>query len=547
MTDFAISAKNKGRGILLFSNRKYLFALGTFLINLQNYVSYDGVIIYHDGFTAEEQRAIVSIEPKVRFIGYGLDDFVAEFGFDKEKLKDIFFINRYTVLAVVKFKIFQHLTEFSSLILFDLDMLILDRMDELLAEDFDVAWRNDGSTIKDKLNAWGYSDKDIREIGMYDDYNKTLTPNAGFIVVKNTFDCGRAYEECVKYIREYGMKHPYSIDEVMFGYVVAKLKLSAYYVDKYIYNVFPTDVTRKSKLIHFLADYKPWDNQMVQTVYRDWMSNYDKYVALTGYPSQEVYCYNNVSECIVQGHYQKNWEELIYKYGFNYPSELRMEPYLRGAFLVFSYKGALLYKIESAWGDACFYCWLWLEKGFPNISIKEIREELYKIASESNGLFEYQENEIGLGIRSIKKNIYNIPETFDKIYKRTDVIRNLCRITFCEIETYHKSSIYVNLEKKLLVHNNKKMGERVYVGIIGDKITMFINKNGKSLFIEKIDENGMVSLSGMQSFYTCVYNRDHSIAVEVKPGDVLSAEENGSFHFRHWNREWEHFYLQAVE
>ena len=155
-----VDAKNghTGRGILLFSNRKYLFALGTFLINLKKYVSYDGVIIYHDDFTIDEQDSLKKIEPKIKFIRYGIDEFVKEFDLDRKKVESYSFIKNYTALAVVKFKIFKHLEEFSTMVLFDLDMVLLDDMNDLFEKEYDVAWRNGGLTIRAGLGKRGFSD-----------------------------------------------------------------------------------------------------------------------------------------------------------------------------------------------------------------------------------------------------------------------------------------------------------------------------------------------------------------------------------------------------
>lgn len=537
---------NNGRGILLFSNRKYLFALGTFLINLQKYVAYDGVIVYHDDFTVEEQTAIMKIEPRVRFIKYGISEFTKEYGFDEEELKQIFFINRYTVLAVIKFKIFQHLKDFSTMMLFDLDMVIVDGLDELLEKNFDIAWRNDGQSIRNKLNNWNFNDDSIKELGMYDIYDKTLTPNGGFFVVKRNFDYKKAYEECVNYLKNYSFIHPYSIDEIMFGFISKKMNLNVHHVDAGIYNVFPIHISLRSKLIHFLGDYKPWNKQTVQSVFREWRINYDKYVAMTGMPSQEVRDFSNTSDCILKAYYFEKWNDLFSNYRFVYPHELDFEPELCSEKLRFFYHGFMSYNIETNWLMPGCFCTVWIDKNNKNISINGKKRKLQALVESNKDFLEYWEDENGLGVRTREKLLQDIPEAFNDLYNSTAELRITHVTNFTQITTYHGTKIYLDLEKHRLVHAPESSGAELYASINGGKVALFISLNGMNLYVKEIDSDGQVSMTSRQTLFSCWHNSDHSISMEVKNGSMLSAVSDGNVALRHWNREWEHFFVPTI-
>lgn len=536
----------KNRGILLFSNRKYLFALGTFLINIKKSITYDGVIVYHDDFTIDEQVALKKIEPKIKFIKYGIDEFVKEFGLDINDMKSCSFIRNYTALAVVKFKIFKHLEEFSTMILFDVDMLLLDSMEELLENDYDIAWRNGGITIRDGLRRRGFKDQFFRTLGMYDFYSNTIIPNGGFVVVKRSFDYRKAYELGVWYLTNVSFKHPYHIDEILLAYIKDKMHLNACYVDKNIYNVWPNDVSLRAKLVHFMGDFKPWNHQIVQMVFKEWRINYEQCVALTGIESPEVIDYSDVSKCLLQAYCFEKWNELFYKYGFVYPRGLRFEPKLTSFELVFTFYGFITYRIElDQWAGAC-YCSCWLDKDNRNIPQRVFMEKVRSLAINNSSFLNCIENKAGFGVKTIGVSLPNVPKTFYTLYDMTEGLRKIPMMRFAEVKTYHGSKIYLDLAKNVLTNSTEMSGVEVFAGINGEKISLFINRGQVNVYISEINKEGMVSLVGQQTFFSCINNQDMSISIDVKDGSFLSADRNGKVTLSHWNREWEHFTLKTV-
>ena len=534
------------RGILLFCNKNYLFALGTFLINLKKYISYDGVVVYHEDLDIVHQVAIKKIEPRIKFIKYGLDEFVEEFGLDKQKVAEEQFVKYYSVLAVVKFKIFQLLKDYKTVILFDLDMMLLGDMEDLLAENFDIAWKNE-ATIRGKLHWRGISDDYIKELGMYDIYDKASTPNAGFVVVKRTFDYVKAYDEGVKYLQKYSFRHPVFIDECLFGYIREKMHLNANYVDGKVYNVFPVDICMKSKLVHFLMDYKPWNTQVIQVIFKEWKLNYDQFVAITGIESNDVFDFSDASKCILNEHYSMKWNELFNRYGFIYPDELKLEPDLSSWQLIFSWHGLISYKIETNWNLYQVRCVCWCEKkNIISTAVGEYRNQLRNIATNNSEFVQYLEGSDGFGLLAEWKHLWDVPETFHRLYDLTKKLREMQKVSIAELKTYHGTKIYADVEKSRLVHSKESEGAEVYSCVNNNMIALFIKVSGMNVYLNDIGKDGVISMASQQTFFPCIFNSDSSVSIEVKDGSVLSAEKDGRFVLRCWNREWEHFFVHVI-
>ena len=381
---------------------------------------------------------------------------------------------------------------------------------------------------------------------MYDLYNDTVIPNGGFVIVKRSFDYRKAYELGVWYLKNISFQHPYHVDEILLAYIKEAMHLNACYVNKNIYNVWPSDVTLKAKLVHFMGDFKPWNHQTVQMVFREWKINYERFVYITGIKSPEVVDFGNVSDCLLQAYCFEKWNELFHKYGFVYPRKLKLEPNLTNFCLVFTYYGLLTYRIElDQWGGTCC-CSCWFEKRNRNIPQELFVKRLRYLAERNSAFLRYIENQDGFGVKTIGSSLKNIPETFYLLYDMTEEFCEIPMRRFAEIITYHGSKIYVDVERKCLINSKECNGMEVYAGINGDKISLFINKGGVNVYISEINKNGIIALSGQQTFFRCINNQDMSISIDAKDGSVLSANRNGSVMLCHWNREWEHFTLRTI-
>ena len=190
MSNIISNNSKKNLAIYLFANKKFLFALGTFIINLKDkFNKYDCIIIYHQDFNDDDMDNIRKIEKKVMFIKYDTNDFCKEFNYTENQIKDISAIKRFTVLGITRFKIFKHLREFKTVILFECDMLLTDDISELLSIDYNIAWKTDvGSTILGKIKYTGIPEEKIQHLPVYSIYQKAITPNAGFVIINDNFD-----------------------------------------------------------------------------------------------------------------------------------------------------------------------------------------------------------------------------------------------------------------------------------------------------------------------------------------------------------------------
>ena len=225
---------------------------------------------------------IRKIEKKVMFIKYDTSDFCKEFNYTENQIKDISAIKRFTVLGITRFKIFKHLREFKTVILFECDMLLTDDISELLSIDYNIAWKTDvGSTILGKIKYTGIPEEKIQHLPVYSIYQKAITPNAGFVIINDNFDYESAYLTAFNYVKNYFLIHPFLIGEYTLAYIKHILNLKLLEVDRKIYNVTPINVTLKTKLIHFFSEYKPWKKEYIQYAFRKWIDYYFEYIKIT--------------------------------------------------------------------------------------------------------------------------------------------------------------------------------------------------------------------------------------------------------------------------
>lgn len=416
----------KKLAIMLFANKKYIFALGTFIINLKKYISYDCIIIYNSDFSYDDEISIKKIETNIHFIKYTIDDFCNEFSFKKEFIESLPAIKTYGHISPVKFKIFTHLDDFSSIILFDCDMLLLDNISELLNDNYNIAWKTDAnSTILSKLKMFGYSIENMKKIGLYDIYSKAITPNGGFFVVNDNFDYKYAFNIAHDYFKKYFPIHPFLMGENTFAYINHILKLNLLEADKDIYNVFPHLITLRSKLIHFFRDCKPWNKEYIQYSFREWVNNYLEYVKITNSTSNQVKIFNNIGqEYIVKHSHNEKWNFILKNIGFKYPTELIPRFILTDSALAFDYNSYITYDIflKDMYSNR-YSCRLWVLDNHP-IGKEIIKKEIFNIIDKYKNLKYIQYNK-SIGCETHAVFAKNIQTVFDDIYNYTKEIRGL--------------------------------------------------------------------------------------------------------------------------
>lgn len=113
------------RAIVLGGTADKAFAIAVFLISFfdTNKEINPDVIIFHDGISEEEKKVINRIHP-CKFFYY-------QSPFSKEVLEKIAGIDRFTPMVFSKYECLPLLKGYETIVWFDYDMLVADRLDEL--------------------------------------------------------------------------------------------------------------------------------------------------------------------------------------------------------------------------------------------------------------------------------------------------------------------------------------------------------------------------------------------------------------------------------
>ncbi len=183
---------------VLFANKSMVFALATLIINIQNIdKNFDDILCYHDGFSANTLDYLNKLvdkttNHKIIFFKYTLQDFCNEFDLDADNLSNSTenFIKKYSHLALVKYKFLEHLKNYRSLLLLDLDTL-LQHSPNNLSNIKGFAWSN-GTGFKKKFynclnDKLPFNENEILcQIPNFSD--KTPSPNGGCLFSSDDYD-----------------------------------------------------------------------------------------------------------------------------------------------------------------------------------------------------------------------------------------------------------------------------------------------------------------------------------------------------------------------
>ncbi|WP_096017839.1 glycosyltransferase [Campylobacter lanienae] len=123
--------KNKKTAIMLAANENYATFLANVIIGLKRYSKnvVERIIVFHD-LEDETMKKINSIWPnKLKFIKYGLDEFRVDFGMDTDIP-----LQRFSHLIYAKFYIFNIVKDYEQVIWLDSDVLVWDKIDNLLLD-----------------------------------------------------------------------------------------------------------------------------------------------------------------------------------------------------------------------------------------------------------------------------------------------------------------------------------------------------------------------------------------------------------------------------
>ena len=408
---------------MLVANASYAFALGAFLINIRNTdinSKIEEIVVIYDGdFDIE---GLNKIDNRLKFVRYTLNDWCTELSDRKEFGYNEKAIKRYSHLTFAKHKIFELLEESERVIYSDLDILLRGNLAELAEIDADILWR-DGAKFVDKF-ARAQKGAPLLDINCDKD---TPAPNGGLIVVRDSIDYKKAYNEAVSYMRRYIPYMTATVDEQIFAYVAVKMKLNQKTLSKYRYNVLPHFCRSESRLIHFMGAAKPWNDLMLQALFPDWRNNYEIFNALTDgkYHSDKI-CFDDFS---IGKLVQKNinldrWERLFRENYLILPKDLHIDTVFSSHNLRLNFDSDVYFEILYIGGVESTVCRVCVNIKKLNIVTEAFYEELKKIegieSSDACGGF--------LKLYSKKIRVWQLNELFEHLHKQTEKVRLLSSI-----------------------------------------------------------------------------------------------------------------------
>lgn len=549
------------RAIVLVSDRKNIHALGAFLVNLsKKIIDYKNIIVYIDGFEDDEMNKLKIIDSRIKVVKYTYNNFIDEFSLNPEKINNLPYISYFSFLTLIKFKIFKELNDYEQVVFFDTDMLLLDNIDEILNNSFNIGWRDDKQTIEFKLKRVGVDIKKVYNNDYCKDFDRIPTPNGGFIVVNNNFDYNNAYKIGSSFLKKSLEFFPskFSIIENLFGYVAYTMKLNIYSINSEIYNVFTDNVKSYSKLIHFIGKpYKPWSSEAVQLVFSDWIKNYKEFVTKTYISSNEVKEFTKVNNFIVDNYFREVVEKI--KKDIFIPEYLSLVPSSEKNCINIRYNDKCGYKIK-------IYGWLFTQAEIKCIIKKdtsvlvEIKICLYMMRHLIKDKIEVIENGDYYNIVLRDGRIGNIKNNFSFILDKTEKIRGILapepvddyKILFplkARLLSFHNTFLYI--KDDILIHRKSGQEDDVYIYrrvtsyLLNNKICFFIDSENK--FISKIAIDGKVELVEDTYFFNYIYSDDGSIYILNENDKYLSARiENNIVIWCDNKLSWEKFYINII-
>lgn len=208
--------KKRRRAFFVVVNKKYLFALGTLLVNLKSLdIKYDTMIVYHDSDIGKSDINKFSFENRCFFVRYTLLDFKKEFGLSDKSINKNF-LKKYSHLSYIKFFILKYLVSFETIIFLDLDILVTQNIEELFSLDCNIAWRNGDNFKKKFYRRDRYGQKILNKYAIT---NTTPTPNGGLVILNDNFNFISALRDAKEFLVENIFYFTSGLDELIFAYI----------------------------------------------------------------------------------------------------------------------------------------------------------------------------------------------------------------------------------------------------------------------------------------------------------------------------------------
>ena len=410
-----IQSRKFENAIVFICNNTYKFALASMLVNLketQDNFLYE-VIVYYDGFEEDDCRRLRMIYENIRFIRYTFDMFEEEHGkFDTKNKK---FIHKFSHLAYIKYKIFELLKDYSHVLYLDLDMLIMGDIRDIF-EIRGIAWRNGESFLEKFEHRLQINDyPDIERLIT----TKTKAPNGGLLYISNVKSYLKCMDDAKEFVTRFKNIDSSAIDEMAVAYAVAKNEIPLTSLDPNMYNSLPKMYQYgRSIIVHFMgADAKPWNNDVIQTVFPDWLRYYYLALEISGINSQSVVDFGITGKNIKKLMNCKRWLNFLGKTKIDLPNELKLKYDFENEWLIMTLNEEVYYYFRFR-DSSTYYSVGMRVSGKVLIEKKEIRANL-ELLCQINPDYYLSVDERGITITSKSYSETVIFGKFLKFYSNT--------------------------------------------------------------------------------------------------------------------------------
>lgn len=506
--------EKKGRAIILLTNSKYIFACGTFIMNIIEAIpNFDNIIIYYDDLTSEEKDKLLGLDERIRLELYSLDEFINEFGLDRIKYTKSSFYKRFTHLATSKIRLFSLLNEYKQIIFFDTDMLLRDDLSELLNQtEYDIIWAK-YNTVSGILSFCGYDISKLPDNEFYRELSLIPVPNGGFFIANDNFDPKYMIERGRDFLKLcFDNGYPCLFDEVSIGYGVYKENLKVLSVNLSYYNTYSLYATTSSKLIHFFGFNKPWASFAEQAVFNDWLDYFNKFKNIYGESFPIVKEFPNIGWFISRDIAMEMFLSLINQVALGRNIKYFIDLNSKSIYII--YNNFFFFKIYYRDLPGVLVVELYIDK---------IVSKFYKdadskwrdfIKSSKNGKELTRDSYYIFNYGQISNHSYSMQ--FQQIYESTATLRELSilhpnnkYIKRGKLKTYFK--YYVGFDGFRLIQTSN-LDEALEV-LLWDDIIAF-KLPGEDRYIQYISELGIPEIGEKREYFKVIYKND-KIAIKI--------------------------------
>ncbi len=302
-------------------------------------------VIFADGFS-ENDVAITKRLGGSRIIlrNYSQIDFENTFDIDLAANDEdfVFFIRRFSFLALSKPLVFTLLRTYKKALLLDVDTFMLKDISELF-EKSGIQWRAGNMRFHHKLKHATLNIPDFNKVN-----ENTPVPNGGVIFMADDIPYEKMLADAIFLIKHH-YKELTALDEVSISWAVVANDVVP--VDFGIkYNCLPPWELPDTSIIHTVGDRKIWNDPILKMAFSEWWRHYNKWLACGGSPFKKPMRQNIFSDrrglMIEQLFLADIWRNILLKNDFVLPA---------GASFDYNFVRHWLPIFITGWGKGIYY------------------------------------------------------------------------------------------------------------------------------------------------------------------------------------------------